>query len=107
MIEKIKSRAKAEREEPEGYSGTFKILSLDKSGPVWQMKVVNTENREDMVVRIANELVADDLLSGDNVKQLINQAFYKDCPVDMEIVCAKTKNFLTGVEKHRNDESFG
>lgn len=107
MIEQIKSRSKGEREDPDVFSGTFRILSLDRSAEVWQMKISNLENDDVIPVRIASEMVADDSLSGAEVKQLINRAFYEDHLVDLEVVCAKNKNFLTGIELHHRDESIG
>lgn len=94
-IDQIKKREKGKPDNSIAVTGIFSILSLDKSDSVWNMKLRNDTDGEEMMAKLAPDAIDDD--DGNAAKEIINDAFYKNIRVEIDISRGKKRNLINSV----------
>lgn len=95
-IDQIKKREKGKPDNSIAVTGIFSILSLDKSDSVWNMKLRNDTDGEEIMARLAPDAIDDDD-DGNTAKEIINNAFYKNIKVEIDISRGKKRNLINSV----------
>lgn len=102
QIQKLKARSKSETTEPETLEGQFIISELDKNLPgQYSMRLKELGTSLVCSARLIPGAVDGD---GEKAMELVNDAFYREIPIQIELSLGKKRNLVVSVSSISEQE---
>ena len=102
QIQKLKARSKPETNEPETIEGVFIVSELDKNLPdQYSMRLKDLATSLSYNARLIPEAVDGE---GTTAMELVNDAFYKETPIQVELSLGKKRNLVVSVSEVTEQE---
>lgn len=102
QIQKLKARSKPETNEPETLEGVFIVSELDKNLPdQYSMRLKDLATSLSYNARLIPEAVDGE---GTTAMELVNDAFYKETSIQVELSLGKKRNLVVSVSEVTEQE---